>query len=266
MRTHWIEKSRHNLGIGIAARAAVIVLTASAAACDDAARSVAGPEDSAGQAFHRSDTRNRRARNRAIVALPFFVRDGAGDPVNPENPEVLLHEAVLGQPITAPDGHQVTWGEWSAVKGRVFVKCTRSGTRSVLRLSGLIPRGKYTVWNVTFQPPGFTGEFIVPGSIPANVIGFGPAGPNDGRRSSFRASARGRARISTITPAGPLGSVGEIGACALTDEFEWHIVGLYHSDGETHGPVRGPEGTRAEQFAFIFRTARDGADSGQSFE
>lgn len=37
------------------------------------------------------------------------------------------------------------------------------------------------------------------------------------------------------------------------EEFEWHLVGLYHIDSKTYGPVRGPEGTHAEQFAFIFK-------------
>jgi hypothetical protein len=46
---------------------------------------------------------------------------------------------------------------------------------------------------------------------------------------------------------------GSIGACALTDEFEWHVVGAYHIDGQSHGPSLGPDGTAVEQFGFIFK-------------
>lgn len=223
-------------------------------ACDDATLSIVGPDTGIPTESPAAFARQARPIvNDDLVPLPFFVRDESGNPIDTSDPAEPIHDAVLLEPLTAPDGHTLTWVEWSAVKGRVSVKCTRKGTHSVLHLTGLVPGGVYTVWNVTFEAPGFTGEFVVPGSIPANVVGFGPAGPSDGSRSAFRASASGRGSISTHTPAGPLGSVGEIGACALTDEFEWHVVGLYHADGRSYGPVRGPEGTRAEQFAFIFR-------------
>lgn len=204
----------------------------------------------AGATVHRA----KPTRSSDLVPLPFFVRDGSGERIEPgvTSPATLLHEAIVGNPVLAPDGDQVTWGEWSGVEGHISVKCVQKGTHAVLHLSGLIPRGVYTIWNVVFEAPGFTGEFDVPGSVPANVIGFGPSGSSDGSSSAFRASASGRASISTVTPPGDLGVAGDIGGCALTDEFEWHVVGLYHIDGETYGSERGPEGTRAEQFAFIF--------------
>lgn len=238
----------------ITAASAVVMAAFAAGACDSGSESLSGPEAGSQEAFTEAAAQGPRAQSSELVPLPFFIRDGSGDPVDTDDPATPLHEAILGEPIVAPDGHQVTWGEWAGVAGRISVKCVKSGTHAVLHLTGLIPRGVYTVWNVTFQPPGFTGEFDVPGSVPSNVVGFGPAGPSDGSRSEFRASASGRASISTITPAGALGSAGEIGGCALEDEFEWHVVGLYHSDGQSYGPVRGPEGTRAEQFAFIFRS------------
>lgn len=189
-----------------------------------------------------------------LVNLPFFVRAENGDPIDPEttDPSTPLITDLGRAPVVAPDGHQVTWGEWSDVEGSVSVECLKRGTRVTLDLSGLIPHGVYTIWNVTFEPPGFTGEFEAP-AFPANVIGVGPVGPKDGSRSAFLASASGEGSLSVVTSPGELGTLGEIGACALTDEFEWHVVGLYHSDGKTHGPVRGPEGTHAEQFAFIFK-------------
>ncbi len=38
--------------------------------------------------------------------------------------------------------------------------------------------------------------------------------------------------------------MGEIEDCALTDELEWHVVGMYHTDCETHGPVSGLDGNQ----------------------
>lgn len=193
-------------------------------------------------------------RSSALVPLPFFVRDAGGGLIDPAStdPATPLYEPRALQPVVAPDGHHVTWGLFASVEGRISVKCVRGGTHVVLHVSNLIPHGVYTTWNVTFGPSGFTGEFDSSGN-PVNLIGVGPGGPNDGSRSEFTASATGRASISTITPAGELGTLGSIGGCALTDEFEWHVVGLYHIDGQSHGTSLGPDGTMAEQFAFVFR-------------
>lgn len=196
-----------------------------------------------------------RARSSDLLALPFFVRAESGRPVDSDTPPATpLYEAILGNPVLAPSGEHVSWVQWNEARGRIQVRCTRQGTHTVLHLDGLIPLGVYTIWNVVFQEPGFTGEFVVPGSIPAHAIGFGPAGPPSGEQSRVRASPSGRADISIMTPGGELGSAGKIGHCALTDEFEWHVVGLYHIDGVVYGPVRGPDGTRAEHFAFVFRS------------
>lgn len=189
-----------------------------------------------------------------VVHLPFFVRAESGEDIDPggTDPDTPLITDLGRAPIMAPDDHQVTWGEWSSVDGAISVVCHEEGTSVELDLEGLIPHGVYTIWNVTFDAPGFTGAFDAPG-LPANVKAFGPAGPADGSRSMLLASASGEGGFAVTTPPGALGAVGEIGACALTDELEWHVVGLYHSDGKTHGSVRGPDGTHAEQFAFVFK-------------
>jgi len=189
-----------------------------------------------------------------LIPLPFFVRAENGDKIDPEetDSDMPLITDLGREPVVDPDGEEVTWGEWSGVNGSIFVECIEDGTYARLDISGLIPHGVYTVWNVTFEAPGFTGEFEAP-ALPANVKAFGPAGPSDGSRSMFLASASGEGSIMFTTPPGPLGTQGEIGECALTDELEWHVVGLYHSDGKTYGSERGPAGTHAEQFAFIFK-------------
>ncbi|NBC16027.1 MAG: hypothetical protein GVY18_01785 [Bacteroidetes bacterium] len=194
-----------------------------------------------------------QATSDELVPLPFFVRAESGNKVDPEttSPGTPLISDLGREPVIAPDGHQVTWGEWSGVDGSITVTCVEEGTRIELDLSGLIPHGVYTIWNVTFAPPGFTGDFEAPG-LPAHVQAFGPAGPSNGHRSMFLASADGEGSFAVTTPPGDLGTTGSIQACAL-EEFEWHVVGLYHFDGRTYGPERGPAGTHAEQFAFVFK-------------
>jgi hypothetical protein len=197
-------------------------------------------------------------RSSSIMALPFFVVDGNGASIDPAtasaNTPLFDARAYVAQnaliPVTAPDGRQVTWGEFTTVRGDIAVKCIEQGTHVVLNLSNLIPKGVYTIWNVTFNEDGF--QVPHPLNLAPSFIGVGPSGPSDGSRNTFTASASGQASISTITPQGPLGTFGQIGGCALTDEFEWHVAGLYHMDGLSHGSNLGPIGTMAEHFAFVF--------------
>lgn len=212
-----------------------------------------------GPTVHRAD---------AMTPVPFFVAGPDGGVIDPESADMMtpLYDrrsfdemtsaGLPANPITAPDGHHVTWGEWSDVEGRTWVTCNGSGTKFTILLEDLIPNGVYTIWNVTFEAPGFQGFFDITEDLTAttdNLVGIGAAGPPDGRLSSFRASATGTAKVEITTPPGDLSVVGSLADCAPTGEFEWHLVGLYHSDGRTHGPILGPPGTMAEQFAFIFK-------------
>ncbi len=210
----------------------LLVLLAFGAACDSAT----DPSP---------DAPNAIATDPITVAL--FVQDADGNPIEPAtvDPATYLYENRAGEPVMAPDGSHITWSEFSTAKGSVSVRCQADGTRVEAELEGLIPNGVYTLWNVTFAEPGFEPTF-------ANLSGVGAAGTSDGSRNAFIADASGRGSLTVTTPAGPLSQLGELGACALTDVFEWHIVGLYHIDGLTHGPDLGPDGTMAEQFAFVF--------------
>jgi len=114
-------------------------------------------------------------------------------------------------------------------------------------LSGLIPDGVYSIKLLTFKSPGFDGTFT-------NLIGLGVLGSGDGSHSSFVAGADGTGSISAITPGGPLSVFGTIAGCALTGEFEFHVVGVYHIDGRTYGGAEAPAGTAVEQFAFLFHS------------
>lgn len=200
------------------------------------------------------------AESSNILPIPFFVVDAQGDPIDPAatDPGTPLYDARAyladGElvPVTVPGGGAVTWGDWSAVEGSISVECRDEGTYVNLQLTNLIPNGVYTIWNITWNedPPAV----LDPLGMPDQLIGIGPAGPSDGSQGAFTTSATGEGSITVTTPPGALGTLGEIGACALTDEYEWHVVGLYHYDGQTHGSQLGPIGTMAEQFGFVFQS------------
>ncbi|MEM9675105.1 MAG: hypothetical protein AAF992_21105 [Bacteroidota bacterium] len=188
---------------------------------------------------------NPAASSDAIVIVPAFIRDKDGNPVT--EPETLIHESSNLEPVIAPDGHHVTFEEFSRVKGSVSAECTERGTEMTMKLTGLIPNGVYTLWNLTFLDKTF--DPTVEGF---NIVGVGAAGPANGSQSIFVASAEGEGQISLVTPGGDLSMKGSIQHCAL-DEMEWHIIGAYHIDGQTYGPSKGPKGTVVEQFGFIFK-------------
>jgi len=196
------------------------------------------------------DPQPETATTDEIMAIPFFVETMDGN--LPSNNSDLLYENRTHAPVTAPDGHQVTWGEFSAVQGNISVECRDEGTHYNLRVTNLIPDGIYTIWNVTVKSPGFdpsnTAEMF-------NITGIGAAGRGDGTDNTLIASPNGTIEITLTSPGGALSMFGNIGNCALTDEFEWHVVGSYHIDGKTYGPDLGPDGTVAEQFGFIFKNA-----------
>ena len=181
------------------------------------------------------------------IIVPLFIQDAEGGP--PPSPDTPLYESRAGAPIIAPDGHHVTFGEFSTVTGRIRASCLPTGTQTILHLNGLIPNATYTVWNATFNAPGFD-----PTAPDLNVRGQGVIGPLDGGHSVFTSSSQGRGQIVATTPGGALSMFGSISACALAGEIEWHAVGAYHIDGQSHGGDLGPDGSAVEQFAFIFRS------------
>jgi hypothetical protein len=157
-------------------------------------------------------------------------------------------------PILAPDGHQVTWGEWNDVDGRASVKCVRQGSHVVVHLSGLIPNGQYSAWIVAFKPPGFNTDPTLPNPPAANAVTAGPLGPQDGSENGFVADDDGEGQISGILPPGPMSLLHLVAfdGC-LEDYAEFHVHIAYHLDGMTHGPVQGPPCSWAVQRIFIFK-------------
>jgi hypothetical protein len=210
--------------------------------CSD--ESTSDPSSIAGATAKLQAAQSAPTPDDGLVHIHLYVEDvhrdsaiGSGTP---------LYEKREHNPILAPDGHQVTLGEFDAATGRATVKCIHKGTHVVVHFSKLIPKGVYSVWVLTFKSPGFDPTF-------ANLVGSGALGDPDGSKSTFKASASGEGQISAIVPGGPLSSMGTIGDCALTDEFEFHVVGIYHIDGKTYGGSPGPSGTYVEQIGFIFR-------------
>lgn len=184
-----------------------------------------------------------------IQTVSLYVENEAGNRAPFDDPDTPLYEARGRNPVLSPDDRHVTWDEFSGVEGAITVECREGGTHVELLLSGLIPDGLYTLWVGTFGPGGFDPEAEDPFQ---NLRGVGAMGPPDGSENDVRASASGQARIGATVPGGPLSMFGEIGDCALTDEYEFHVVGAYNLDDQSYGPDFGPEGTAVEQFLFAF--------------
>jgi hypothetical protein len=146
------------------------------------------------------------------------------DPYDPAQPDLLSQ-------VLKPNGQPLTFGEFSQARGMASVKFTPMGSHVVIKASGLIPHGVYTVWLMTFAAPGFTPNY-------ENLTSELPLGPSDGSRNSFTASAAGEAVLSTFH------------ASRLFDEFEFHFAVVYHPDGKTYGPTPGPADA-LNQYSYI---------------
>ncbi len=177
-----------------------------------------------------------------LVVPTFNIEDANMMP--PSGDATLLFDNVGHTPVLAPDGHQVTFGEFNRVSGYAQVKCINTGTHVVIHLKGLIPNGVYSMWFATFKSPGFDPTF-------SNVIAAGALGPADGSKNAFTASPAGTASLSIIAPAGPGSEFGSIGNC-LSSEYEVVLEAAYHLDGLTHGAHPGDESTWVAQFIIPF--------------
>ncbi len=172
--------------------------------------------------------------------------DANGGPVNTSTPaNTPLFEARKGNPVLAPDGHQLTLAEVNNARGTVSIKCTGQGTHSSLHMTGLIPNGVYTITLSTYKAPGG----------PDNLNAVGALGQDpDGKGNVMIADEDGEGFLIAVNPAGPLtANGGSVGACLSTDEFQGRLEGVYHIDGQTYGKTQGPDGASVEQFAFNFQ-------------
>jgi len=163
-------------------------------------------------------------------------------------PETLLFNVISSgstcPAVLAPDGHQITLGEFRQAAGTVKVDCITSGTHSIVHFSGLVPGGTYSVW-----------QFIYPShdSPPMAFSAAGAAGDNgiSGEiQNFFTASASGEGQLSVTSPPGPLSAAGTLVGCWLDNPLV-RLELVYHIDGKTHGPVPGMGQTWVFQAVFV---------------
>jgi hypothetical protein len=141
--------------------------------------------------------------------------------------------------VLAPDGHQITLGEFNAAIGRILVKCINTGTHAAIHYSGLVPKGTYSVWLFKVNP-----------SPPPPYIGAGTLGITALSENHFVASEAGEGEISRTTPEEDLSAFGHVGSCFLDGVVELHLV--YHIDQQTHGFLPGPINTWVVNARFFF--------------
>jgi hypothetical protein len=187
------------------------------------------------------------------------LRGPGGSVITSETPlDTPLWDSRFGNPAVAPDGHQITLGEWLQASADAAAKCVSDGTHVTVHLSGLIPKGVYSIWVLIFNGP-------FPAASPGkpfpfgNLVGAGALGPNDGSANAFQASASGEGQISAMMPTGLLSDFGppflnqkyDLEGCLL-DEVLFHLVAVYHFDGQSYGPVPGYQHGAVEQLAIPF--------------
>jgi len=81
-----------------------------------------------------------------VTAMPGtqFLRDREGNALGMNSPGSTPIYDAAKHPINDPAGKQLTLAAFSAAQGDLSFKCTSAGTRTVLRLWGLVPHGFYT--------------------------------------------------------------------------------------------------------------------------
>ncbi len=144
--------------------------------------------------------------------------------------------------VRAPDGHQITLGEFRQADGRVIVNCINTGTLSVVHFSGLVPGGTYTVWQFIFANGA---------DMPRTAAGaVGDNGITGEIQNFFTASAAGEGQISLTSPPGPLSAEGMLNGCWLDNPLV-RLELVYHLDFMTHGSRPGPMDTWVFQAVFL---------------
>ncbi len=189
-------------------------------------------------------------RNTTILRDVSQVRDENCDPEDTTQGRITeatpghtpLFEFTACNPLVAPDGHQLTLSEFTAVQGAAFNRCVEGGTETVVFFNRLVPGGTYTAWL-------FIGSAYW--NPPPPPDGVGVLGRTNPIENFFTANEDGEGVLSLTTPAGPLSIFGEVGPCWLNAPGQLHLV--YHNDGATHGPLPGPTGTWVLNARFLFR-------------
>lgn len=202
--------------------------------------------------------------NFTIVTASLAIRVEGGDDVGSgfvsidelrgdPSPSTPLYESRSNEPILAPEGVHVTWGAFSGAEGAVIVKCTEQRAHVAAHLSGLIPKGVYSIWVDIFDVD--TGDLL-------DRFALGGA-KRKGKNNTLRASGRGEGHLAGFAPPGARATVdrGDLSACMLKDVekrlHEWRVVGVYHIDGTPGVDEVKDRGTFVEQVSFAFETEEE---------
>jgi hypothetical protein len=177
-----------------------------------------------------------------LVRAVQSVRDENGNPLNQDSAGSTLIYGASKHAINRPSGKQLTLADFTSAQGAVSVQCVSSGTRTILRLWSLVPRGIYSVGVV------LTGAM---GGPPASVGALS----DDPKASTFTADQDGNADLVVTKKPGRLSGTGSFPSCLLADQLSMvmqqpvaQIIGYYHFDNTTNGS----EGTFVPQFMFVF--------------
>jgi hypothetical protein len=154
---------------------------------------------------------------------------GAGEP---REPQVTLNVDSLSSNPERP------------VRGTVTARCGAGGSVLDFDMTGLAPKGRYSVWVFLFDERHAA---VVPeGAVAAGALG------GRGTRHEFVADALGRARLVVLQPSGPLSAFGVVRGCLL-DEPQWRVVGGFHPRGVRAGTYMPPPGEIVAQFGITYR-------------
>ena len=173
-------------------------------------------------AFFSTETQQK-----AAIDPQVFVADPAAPAAT--GPQGIAHAAGFRPALIATDAPTTkvsnadgkplgfSLGAWLGATGTAAILPGKAGgERVTVQLHGLQPKGLYSLFENHFDQ---------------NPVGFTPL-DGKGATNSFRADAKGNAKITVTTPD------------VLTHANA--VLVVYHSDGKTHGASRGPIGVGAQ--------------------
>lgn len=187
------------------------------------------------------------ATGRFNIIRAAIVDVGGNTPTDPSTP-LYKKNTDPPFPVLAPDGHHVTLEEFLKADGEGTITRTPQGTELRMELTGLIANGVYSGWGFHFTDPPFNFDEFPNFGASANK---GATGVNDGSTGRFDADDNGDATYVVMLPPGPLSQAGEAPAYALDGFSSFAVGGVYHIDGETHGPVPAPNHIGAFSIGFV---------------
>ena len=192
---------------------------AAIAACGSSSHAVAASTGTAAYQLHMSFF-SHESGLKGVIDPQVFVRK-AGVP-RAVGPQMIPHaaglspapqDAAAGSSLHGATGASlgITLGEWERARGSLRISCANSRSTVHSTLTGLIPRGVYSVFVVHLKVNG-------PGR-------FTPLGNIAGTDNNFVAS-----------PSGTAAPNDTVSGCLTKSDA---VVVIWHSDGKTHGTTPG---------------------------